>query len=89
MKSQPRVMPSSAHAQAATVLSTLCDDERLRLQTMQHLRDILDVHGIGKRWPTLAIPEGRPVRIEAPEPFASPCGSTAALCAAEGDPALP
>ena len=61
------------------------DDQRHRTQTMLHLRDILDAHGAGKRWPSLAIPEGRLVRIDAPEPFASPCGSTAALCADEGD----
>jgi hypothetical protein len=61
------------------------EDQRYRSQTALHLRDILDAHGAGKRWPNLAIPEGRLVRIEAPEPFASPCGSTAALCAAEGD----
>jgi len=61
------------------------EDQRQRTQTMRHLRDILEAHGAGKRWPSLAIPEGRLVRIDAPEPLASPCGSTAALCADEGD----
>ena len=62
--------------------------DRVRSQTLQHLRDIESAHGAHKRWVTLTIPQGRLLRIRSEEPYASGCGSTAALCAAEGEPAI-
>jgi len=63
-------------------------DERQRRQTLLHLKDILLVHGGAKRWANLAIPQGRLMRLAPALAFASPCGSAAELCAAEGDPTL-
>ena len=63
-------------------------NERQRRQTLLHLKDILLVHGGAKRWANLPIPQGRLIRLAPALAFASPCGSAAELCAAEGDPAL-
>ena len=67
----------------------VAQDARQRRQTLLHLKDILLVHGGAKRWANLPIPQGRLMRLAPALAFASPCGSAAELCAAEGDPALP
>jgi len=53
-----------------------------------HLRDIALAHGGAKRWANLSIPEGRLQRLEPALAVASPCGSAAELCAAEGEATL-
>ncbi len=54
--------------------------ERMRRETLEHLRDIRREHGAGRHWANLALPRGTPHLVIRPL-LHSASGSPAALCA--------
>jgi len=58
--------------------------ERMARETLAHLRDIRRVHGKGRHWGDLAIPQGAPRFVDRPL-LHSAFGSAGAMCAAEGE----